>query len=294
MSKKTLLAFVCSIALALTAAPAVFAQDDAAPSQSGYASVNGLEMYYEIYGTGQPLVMIHGGYGTIPSLGELLPRLAETRQVIAVELQGHGRTADVDRPLSFEQMADDVAALLGEIEVEQADVFGVSMGGGVALQVAIRHPEVVRKLIVVSAAYNSDGFQPGHLDLVAMLTPELFAGSPVETEYLRLAPNPENFSTLVEKVGALTIAPLDWSPEDIQAIEAPTQLIFGDSDALTLEHAVAMFHLLGGGVNGDLQGLPTVRLAILPATSHLGVLTRVDWLDTMINEFLDAPMPVTE
>jgi pimeloyl-ACP methyl ester carboxylesterase len=235
--------------------------------------------------------MIHGGYGSIPSLGELLPRLAETRQIIAVELQGHGRTADVDRPLTFEQMADDVAGLLSEIDVEQADVFGVSMGGGVALQVAIRHPEVVRKLIVVSAAYNSDGFQPGHLDLVKILTPEVFAGSPVETDYLRLAPKPENFPTLVEKVGELTTRPLNWPPEDIQAIKAPAQLIFGDSDALTLEHAVDMFHLLGGGVNGDLQGLPTVRLAILPATTHLGVLTRVDWLDTIINEFLDAPMP---
>jgi pimeloyl-ACP methyl ester carboxylesterase len=291
MSKRTLLVLVLSIALTLGLSTSAFAQESATPDTSGYAAVNGLEMYYEIYGTGQPLVMIHGGYGTIPSLGELLPRLAETRQVIAVELQGHGRTADVDRPLTFEQMADDVAALLGEIDVEQADVFGVSMGGGVALQVAIRHPEVVRKLIIVSAAYNSDGFQPGHLDLVAMLTPELFAGSPVETEYLRLAPNPENFSTLVEKVGQLTVAPLDWSPEDIQAIDVPTQLIFGDSDALTLEHAVDLFHLLGGGVNGDMQGLPTVRLAILPATSHLGVMTRVDWLDTMINEFLDAPMP---
>jgi pimeloyl-ACP methyl ester carboxylesterase len=291
MSNRNLFGFVWSITLCLLIAPVAFAQDETAPVKTGYASVNGLEMYYEIYGTGQPLVMIHGGYGTIPSLGEILPRLAKTRQIIAVELQGHGRTADVDRPLTFEQLADDVAALLGEIDVAQADVFGVSMGGGVALQVAIRHPEVVRKLIVVSAAYSSEGFQPGHLDLVKMLTPELFAGSPVETDYLRLAPNPENFATLVEKVGDLTTRPLDWPAEDIQAIKAPTQLIFGDSDALTLEHAVNMFHLLGGGVNGDMQGLPTVRLAILPATSHLGVLTRVDWLDTMINEFLDAPMP---
>src|SRR5688572_15305476 len=147
LSKRIVLASVCSIALALMLSPAVFAQDDATPPKTGYASVSGLEMYYEIYGTGQPLVMIHGGYGTIPSPGELLPRLAETRQIIAAELQGHGRTADVDRPLTFEQMADDVAGLLSEIGVEQADVFGVSMGGGVALQVAIRHPEVVRKLI---------------------------------------------------------------------------------------------------------------------------------------------------
>jgi pimeloyl-ACP methyl ester carboxylesterase len=291
VSKRTLLGFIWSVALFLLISPVAFAQDDTPPLRTGYASVNDLEMYYEIYGTGQPLVMLHGGYGSIPSLGELLPRLAETRQVIAVELQGHGRTADVDRPLIYEQMADDVAGLMSEIGIEQADVFGVSMGGAVALQVVIRHPEVVRKLIVVSAAYNSDGFQPGQLDMIGMLTPELFAGSQVEIDYVRLAPHPENFPILVEKVGELTARPLNWPPEDIQAIASPTLLIFGDSDVLTLEHAVGMFHLLGGGVNGDLQGLPKVRLAILPATTHIGVLSRVEWLDTMIIEFLDTPMP---
>lgn len=290
MFKSILFTIIGFIVLALNLALTTFAQDDILSTKSGYASVNGLDMYYEIYGTGQPLIMLHGGYGSIPSLGELVPRLAKTRQVIAVELQGHGRTADVDRPLSYEQMADDVAALMSEIGVEKADVFGVSMGGAVALQVAVRHHEVVRKLIVTSAAYTSEGFQPGMLDIIKQLTPEMFAGSPVETEYLRLAPHPENFPVLVEKVGELTTRPLNWSSQDIQAIESPTLLIFGDSDAVTLEHAVEMFRLLGGGVNGDLVGLPDVRLAILPATTHTGVITHVEALNMMMTEFLDTPM----
>lgn len=258
-------------------------------AQSGYASVNGLEMYYEICGTGQPLIMLHGGYGSIPGMGAIVPRLAETRQVIAVELQGHGRTADVDRPLSYGQMADDVAGFMSAIGLEKADVFGVSMGGAVALQVAVRHPEVVRKLVVVSAGYNNEGFQPGHLDMMKMLKAEMFAASPIKADYVRLAPNPENFPTLVEKVGQLPTTKA-LSSQDIQAIVAPTQLIFGDADVITLEHAVEMFRLLGGGGNGALTGLPNARLAVLPATTHIGILARIELLNSMISEFLDAPM----
>jgi pimeloyl-ACP methyl ester carboxylesterase len=292
MSKPTLLVFVLSIGLTLALSPFSVAQDDA--PQSGYVSVNGLEMYYEIYGTGQPLVMLHGGYSSIPMTGEIVPRLAETRQVIAVELQGHGRTADADRPLSYEQMADDVAALMGEIGVENADVFGFSMGGAVALQIAIRHPQVVRKLVVASSTYNSNGFQPGLLEMIETFTPEMFAGSPPEVDYTRIAPNPENFPILVEKMVQLTTELQDWPAEDIQGIVSPTLLIFGDSDAIRLEHAVEMFRLLGGGVNGDVTGLPNAQLAVLPATTHLGVLLRVELLNAMITEFLDAPLPTTE
>jgi len=289
MSRRTLLVFVLSIALALVVSPIAFAQDDA--PQSGYASVNGLEMYYEIHGTGEPLVVLHGGYMSIPTMGEIVPRLAETRQVIAVELQGHGRTADIDRPLTYEQMADDVAALMGEISVENADVFGYSMGGGVALQVAIRHPEVVRKLVVASATYNSSGFQPGLVEMIETITPEMVAGSPPELDYMSLAPNPENFPKLVEKLVQLDLEVQDWPAEDIQAIESPTLLIFGDADSITLEHAVDLFRLRGGGVNGDVTGLPNAQLAVLPATTHIGVMFRVELLNAMITEFLDTPMP---
>jgi pimeloyl-ACP methyl ester carboxylesterase len=232
-------------------------------------------------------------------MGEVVPGLAETRRVIAVELQGHGRTADVDRPLTYEQMADDVAALIGHLGIEKADVFGYSMGGGVALQVAIRHPEVVRKLVVASASYTSDGMHPELLEMILTLTPEVFAGSPIEEAYLRTAPNPKDFPTLVTKLKRLDMEPFAWPPEDIQGIAAPTLLIIGDSDAIRLEHAVEMFRLLGGGVMGDLTGLPKSQLAVLPGTTHFvppgsGVLNRADWLVSMIGEFLDAPMPEIE
>src|SRR5215216_1122536 len=248
--------------------------DDNAPGVGSYAEVNGLEMYYEIHGTGEPLVVLHGAYMTIDAMGEIVPELAKTRQVIAVELQGHGRTADVDRPLSYEQMADDTAALL----------------------VAIRHPEVVRKLVVASASYTSDGMHPELLEMIPTLTPEVFAESPIEEAYLQTAPNPDDFPTLVAKLKQLDMEPFAWPPEDIRGIAAPTLLIIGDSDAIRLEHAVALFRLLGGGVMGDLAGLPKSQLAVLPGTTHFvppgsGVLERADWLLSMIVPFLDAPMP---
>jgi pimeloyl-ACP methyl ester carboxylesterase len=268
---------------------------DADP-QAGYAPVNGLEMYYEIHGSDRPLVVLHGAYMTIGMMGEVMSGLAEARRIIAVELQGHGRTADVDRPLTYEQMADDVAALIGHLGIEQADVFGYSMGGGAALQVAVRHPEVVRKLVVASASYTSDGMHPELLEMIPTITPEVFAGSPIEEAYLRTAPNPDDFPNLVAKLKRLDMEPYAWPPEDIREIAAPTLLIIGDSDAIRLEHAVELFRLLGGGVMGDLAGLPKSQLAVLPGTSHFvppgfAVLDRADWLVSMIGEFLDAPMP---
>jgi len=264
--------------------------------RGNYAEVNGLNMYYEIHGSGQPLVLLHGAYMTIDLMGEVVPALAESRQVIAVELQGHGRTADIDRPLSYELMADDIAALIEHLALEKADLFGYSMGGGVALQVAIRHPEVVRKLVVASASYTSEGMHPGLLEMIPALTPEAFAGSPIEEAYLRSAPNPDDFPTLVAKMKRLDMEPFAWPAEEIGGIAAPTLLIVGDSDAIRLEHALEMFRLLGGGVMGDLAGLPKSQLAVLPGTTHFvppgsGVLERADWLQSMIVPFLDAPVP---
>jgi pimeloyl-ACP methyl ester carboxylesterase len=265
-------------------------------SKGNYAEVNGVNMYYEIHGTGQPLVVLHGAYMTIDAMGEVVPALAETRRVIAVELQGHGRTADIDRPLTYELMADDVAALLRHMVTEKADVFGYSMGGGVAFQVAIRHPEVVRKLVVASASYTSDGMHPELLEMIPTITPEAFAGSPIEEAYLQTAPNPDDFPTLVAKLKRLDMEPFAWPPEDIRGIAAPTLLIVGDSDAIRLEHAVELFQLLGGGVMGDLAGLPKSQLAVLPGTTHFvppgrAVLDRAAWLLSMIPPFLDASMP---
>src|SRR5512138_1850283 len=171
-----------------------------ATPQTGYAPVNDLTMYYEIHGAGQPLVLLHGAFSAIgTSFGALLPELAKTRQVIAFELQAHGRTADIDRPLSLEQMADDTAAALQHLGVDQADIFGYSMGAGVALQIAIRHPRVVRKLVLASVTYTMSGIHPGLMDGLAEMKPEMMFGSPWHEEYTRIAPHPEHFATLFAK-----------------------------------------------------------------------------------------------
>ena len=263
-------------------------------TEGDYAEVNGLRMYYEVHGEGRPLVLLHGAYMTVDAMGSILPSLAESRRVIVPEMQGHGRTADIERHITYESMADDVATLLGHLGIEEADVFGFSMGGGVALQLAIRHPGLVRRLVVASASYTSEGAHPEMLEMIPSLTPEAFAGTPIEEEYLRLAPNPEDFPTLVAKLKRLDMEHFAWPPEEIRGISAPTLLIVGDSDAIILEHAVEMFRLLGGGVMGDLAGLPESRLAVLPGTTHFippgsGVLDRAGWLLPMIGEFLDAP-----
>jgi pimeloyl-ACP methyl ester carboxylesterase len=185
-------------------------------------------------------------------------------------------------------MADDVAVLMQEIGVQQADILGYSMGGSVALQIAMRHPEQVDKLVVISTTYNSTGSHPEIRAFAEFMTPEIFAGTPVETDYLQLAPDPQGFATLVEKLVVLETAEQDWPPESIAAIAAPTLIIVGDSDSVQLDHAVEMFRLRGGGIEGDLNGLPASRLAILPGTTHLTLLEHVDMLSALTTEFLDA------
>jgi pimeloyl-ACP methyl ester carboxylesterase len=268
------------------------AAQDVPAVQTGYAPVNRLKMYYEIHGTGKPLIVIHGAYMTIDAMGALIPRLAEARQVIAVELQGHGRTGDIaDRPLSYEALADDIDALMAHLNIETADVFGYSMGGGVALQVALRHPERVNKLILVSSTYNSEGWFPEMLAFADHITPELFIGTPGEIEYQRVAPHPENFPSLVTKLTALTKAVQDVAPDAIRAMQAPTLIIVGDADNVRLEHALDLYKLRGGGVPGDIVGAPVSQLAIIPGTTHTSIPDRVDTLVVFINEFLDAALP---
>jgi pimeloyl-ACP methyl ester carboxylesterase len=264
-------------------------------TRTGYAAVNGLEMYYEIHGSGEPLLLLHGAYMTVDMFGPLLEGLAAGRQVIVPELRGHGRTADVEGPITYEAMADDAAGLLTHLDLESADVVGYSMGAGAALQLAIRHPEAVRRLVVASASYAYDGMQPEMIEMVPTITPEMFAGSPMEQEYQRIAPNPDDFTTLVAKLKALDETPFDWS-EGVRGLTAPTLLIVGDADVVRLEHAVEFFRLLGGGHMGDLTGPPESRLAVLPGTTHFippgsGMLDRSEWLLPMIRAFLDAPVP---
>ena len=260
-----------------------------------YASVNGLNMYYEIHGTGKPLVLLHGGLATIDVLfGQLLPPLAQTRQVIAVELQAHGHTADIERPLSFELMADDIAALIKHLGLEQADLFGFSLGGGVALQTAIRHPEVVRKLVVVSAPCKRDGWYPEVLAGMASMNAEAaeaMMGSPMHQAYVSVAPKPEDWSALVARLGQLLRQDYDWSTA-VASIKAPTLIVVGDADSVRPAHAVELFGLLGGGkVDGAMGGLPHSQLAMLPGTTHFSILARTDLLLPIITPFLEAPMP---
>jgi pimeloyl-ACP methyl ester carboxylesterase len=260
--------------------------------KGSYASINGLNMYYEIHGTGRPLVLLHGNLSGIEtSFGKLLPSLAETRQVIAIEQQAHGRTADIDRPLTIQHMAEDTVALLKHLGIKNADFFGYSNGSAIALRIAIKHPDLVRKQVLASVSYKNAGLHPGIFDGIENLKPEDLAGTPFQEEYARIAPKPENWPRLIAKVMQLDHDLKDWTPEDIRAIKAPTLLIMGDSDIIRPEHAVEMFRLLGGGVAGDIAGLPDSQLAVLPGTTHVTLVDRADWLLSMITEFLDAPMP---
>lgn len=262
------------------------------PPAGRYASVNGLKMYYEIHGTGKPLVLLHGALCTIDGcFGKILPPLAKTRQVIAIEQQAHGHTADIDRTLTTEQMAEDTVALLRQLKIENADFFGYSMGAGIALQVAIRHPRLVRKLVFMAAAYNLKGFHPGIVGGIAKLKPEDFAGSPWIESYKKVAPNPNGWPGLLARVKQQVRAFKGFSPERIRSIKAPTLIMIGDSDVVRPEHAVQMFRLLGGGVAGDVAGLPRSQLAVLPGTTHVTIVDRAEWLVSMVTEFLDAPMP---
>lgn len=298
MLKKLTLGFVMTLAIALlstlTAAQDTSSTQEANEAQSGYATVNGLEMYYEIHGTGDPLVVIHGSFMSIESMGALIPRLAETRQVIAVELQAHGRTADIDRPLSPDLMADDVAALIQELGIEKADVFGYSLGGAIAMRLAIRHPEVVRKLVIVSTTYKAEGWYPELNAFMESMTPDIFAGSPIEDEYKRLNPNPDGLPNLVTKLMQMNSDVQDIPDESIQAITAPSLIIVGDSDNVRPEHALDLFKLLGGGVAGDLVGLPNSQLAVIPGATHYMIISRVDLLTALTTEFLNAPMPAEQ
>jgi pimeloyl-ACP methyl ester carboxylesterase len=250
----------------------------------GYAPVNGLRMYYEIHGAGDPLVVLPGAFMTVTLMGDLVSALSRSRQVIAVEFQGHGHTADIDRPFSYEQFADDTAALLGHVGIEQTDVYGYSLGGGVALQLGLRHPRRVRKLVIASASSSSDGLYPEVIGGSENITPELFDGTPWREAYDRTAPDASAFPTLVEKLQQLDMTPFDWP---IDELAAPALILVGDSDGTRLEHAVEMFRRLGGGIFGDLAPeLPAAQLAILPGTTHVGMLERAGWISPMVTTFL--------
>lgn len=263
--------------------------------KTGYAPVNGLSMYYEIHGTGQPLILLHGGFGLINMFGEVLPLLAQNRQVIAVDLQGHGRTADIDRPLRLELMGDDIAALIKHLGFQQADVMGYSMGGGAALRTAIQHPEVVRKLVVVSVPFKRNGWYPemvAGMSQMSAAAAEFMRDTPMYQSYVAVAPDPDHFPALCDKMGDMLRRDYDWSSE-VAALKMPTMIVCGDADGLSPAHAAQFFELLGGGkrdAGWDGAGMSISRLAILPATTHYNSFSSPA-LAASVTPFLDAPMP---
>ena len=256
---------------------------------TGYAPVNGLKMYYEVHGSGEPVVLLHGSFMTITNnwtrwIGELF----KTRKVIAVEMQGHGRTADIKRDFSPENLADDVAALLDYLKIPSADIIGYSMGGGVAMQCAIRHPDKVRKVVSISAVFRHDGWVKEGLDAFSQITPEMFQGSPLETEYKKLSPTPDEFPNLVKRVMAMDLKPYDFGADKLKATKAPMFFIHGDADGVRLEHISEMFRLKGEEIFGDMRPRSASRLAILPDTTHRTLMERMPVIVPMVNDFFDA------
>ena len=253
--------------------------------------VNGMQMYYEESGRGEPLVVLHGAYMNIPTMGAIIPKLAKTHRVYAVELQGHGRTTDIDRPITYPNLADDVAAFMDAVGLKKADVFGYSMGAAVGLQLAIRHPTKVNRLVAASVAYDAEGWQPEFRAFIPNMTVEMFVEMPFAKEYRKLAANPDGFPELVKKLIALEKEPMAWGKE-VKALKAPVLIISGDHDVATLEHSVAMFRLLGGGGMGDMgKPLSPSRLAVMPATSHTAVITQPEMLYAFIEPFLNGTTP---
>jgi pimeloyl-ACP methyl ester carboxylesterase len=268
------------------------------PAESGYADVNGLKMYYEMYGQGKPIVLLHGSFMTIPlNWSHIIPLFAKNRKVIVAEMQGHGRTRDISREISYEGMADDVSGLLKHLNIDSADILGYSMGGGIAFQVAVRHPEQVRRLVVLSGAYTHDGWWPDVAASFSTFTPDMFKGTPIQKQYDSLGNDPAHFPEFVKKVISIDVKPYDWS-KDVKNIKAPIFMAIGDADGVRYEHALELFRAKGGGKfrakgggkMGDIYGLPASRLAILPGTTHMGMMQHADWLVPMINDFLDADL----
>lgn len=268
-------ATAASVGLAATGFAGGQRQEGVKP-RTGYAPVNGLKLYYEVHGRGEPLILLHGGLGTSGMFAGILPELSAERQVIAVDLQAHGRTADIDRPMTFASMAADIGELLKHLAIAKADVMGYSLGGGVAAHVAFAYREAVRKLVIVSTAFRKDGWYPeinAAMSQVGAAAAEPMKQTPMYQMYAGIAPRPQDWPVLLAKIGELLRKDYDWA-SSVAAIKAPTLLVFGDADAVRTAHAVQFFELLGGGKKDggwDGSGISTARLAILPGTTHYSI-----------------------
>jgi pimeloyl-ACP methyl ester carboxylesterase len=263
------------------------------PSKSGYAPVHGLRLYYEISGTGKPLVLLHGGLGSTGMFAPIFPQLAQGRQIIAVDLQAHGRTADIDRPITYEAMGDDVFALIEHLGLENTDVMGYSLGGGTAFRLAIQHPEALDRLVIVSTPFRRAGWYPEVLAAMNQMGPqaaEAMKPSPIYKTYAQIAPRPQDWTQLIVKVGDMLRKDYDWS-NDVAAIKATTHIVFADADSVPPSHVAEFYRLLGGG-RGDAgwngENMPKNRLAILPGLTHYNIINSPE-LASIIARFLAPP-----
>jgi len=261
------------------------------PVKTGYADVNGLHMYYEIYGQGEPLILMHGGFGSTSMFAPIMSTLSQKRQVIAIDLQAHGRTADIDRPMTFDALSDDVVALIKFLKLTKADIMGYSIGGGVALYTVIKHPEVVRKAVIVSAPFKRKGEYPDLLaqqDQMGPQAAEFLKQIPIYPMYAKIAPKPEDWPRLVTKLAQLIQKDYDWSA-DVKNIKTPLLLVCGDADLFPPSHAAEFYTLLGGGLKDagwDGKARPQCQLAILPNTTHYTIFANPA-LASVANQFLD-------
>jgi pimeloyl-ACP methyl ester carboxylesterase len=271
-------------------------------ARAGRLPINGLNLYYEVYGElagGKvPLLLIPGAFMSTDSMKPWAEAFARERVVIVFDQQGHGRTPDTPRPMSYEQFGDDAAALLRALKVEHADVMGYSQGGGVALRLAVRHGSLVNKLVSMSATFRRDGWYPVVGEAIARMGTDAFAGTSVEKMFLEHTPDTAKFAAYLEKMKELNINDQDISDDEMRAIPAKTMVIVGDADGVTLEHAMQMFKLRGGGdeqaaATGVLHESPAARLVVLPAMSHIGVSGECELLVPMLSAFLDDVAPVT-
>jgi len=259
-----------------------------------YANVNGIELYYQEHGSGQPLILLHGGLGMGEMYAPILPLLVKERRVITVDLQGHGHTADVDRPLRFQTVADDIAGLIGHLGLAQADVMGYSFGGATALRLAIQHPQLVRRLVLVSQPFQRDGWYPESLagmDQMGSQLAEPLKQSPMYQIYSRVAPRPQDWPVLLDKTGDLLRQDYDWSA-DVAKITAGVLLVYADADAIRPEHIVRFYQLLGGGLRDagwDGSARSVTRLAIVPGHTHYDIFSSPDLVASAVIPFLDAP-----
>jgi pimeloyl-ACP methyl ester carboxylesterase len=296
--KATMIALFASAAALIAAPVPALAQEEktvtktetpAAPavSKTGHMALNGVNYYYEIRGQGEPLLLLHGGLGLIDMFGPVLPMLAAGRQVIAVDLHGHGRTPLAERPISYEAIGDDMAALVKALGHSQVDVLGYSFGGGVAFRMAAQHPETVRRLVIGSAPFARDGFYPEILEAQSHVgegMADMMKDTPMYKSYVAVAPDVKEFPKLLNAMGKLMATPYDWSA-DVSKLTMPVMLVFGDSDMFRPEHIVKFYQLLGGGLKDPgwmRENMPKNRLAIIPDVTHYELFAAPIFAETVL------------